>query len=451
MKKSLLILLGYLAFYPSTSYSQSILDSYLEEGIKNNLVLKEKNLDLERSLMDLKDAKSYFLPSLDFNANYTLASGGRTIDIPIGNLLNPVYTTLNQLTGSNAFPQLENVSEQFLPDNFYDARFRVSMPLYNRDLQAQKQIRTNQTLLSEYELAIYRANLIQDIKTAYYNYCMASTAVEVIESSKSLVEQNLKVNQSLQANGKALPAAVLRAESEVESIEAMLIEAKNQQKNAANYFNFLLNRPLNSEIMTEDLSLSTLDLTTELEEVAIHGRPESLRVQTATLIQQTALKANQSFWIPKINTFADLGSQAFDWRFDSQSRYLIWGLNLSAPIFQGNRNRTQIQRAQLGIQSLQNQQQLLDQKLEMDLQLAKNELNSQKAALESATKKLSSATAYFRLVERGYREGVNSLIEFIDARNQLTTASLQKNLSTFKVLKANAQLERQLHTVTPKP
>ena len=87
----------------------------------------------------------------------------------------------------------------------------------------------------------------------------------------------------------------------------------------------------------------------------------------------------------------------------------------------------------------------------MELQLAKNELISQKAALESATKKLSSATAYFRLVERGYREGVNSLIEFIDARNQLTTASLQKNLSTYKLLKANAQLERQLHTVTPKP
>lgn len=451
MKKSLLILLGYLAFYPSTSYSQSILDSYLEEGIKNNLVLKEKNLDLERSLLDLKDAKSYFLPSLDFNGNYTLASGGRTIDIPIGNLLNPVYTTLNQLTGSSAFPQLENVSEQFLPDNFYDARFRVSMPLYNRDLMAQKQIRANQTLLSEYELAIYRANLIQDIKTAYYNYCMASTAVEVIESSKSLVEQNLKVNLSLQANGKALPAAVLRAESEVESIEAMLIEAKNQQKNAANYFNFLLNRPMNSEINKEDLSQSSLELMSESGEFSIQGRPESLRVQTATLIQQTALKANQNFWVPKLNTFADLGSQAFDWRFDSQSRYLIWGLNLSVPIFQGNRNRNQIQRAQLGIQSLQNQQQLLDQKLEMELQLAKNELISQKAALESATKKLSSATAYFRLVERGYREGVNSLIEFIDARNQLTTASLQKNLNTYKLLKANAQLERQLHTVTPKP
>jgi outer membrane protein TolC len=274
--------------------------------------------------------------------------------------------------------------------------------------------------------------------------------VEVIESSKTLVIQNLKVNQSLQANGKALPAAVLRAESEVESIEAMLIEAKNQQKNAGNYLNFLLNRPMSSEIIFEKIS-ETPNSSWVSEETGTSLRPEMLRVQTAELIQQAALKANRDFWVPKVNTFADFGSQAFDWRFDNQSRYLIWGVNMSIPIFQGGRNQNQIQRAQLGVQSLQNQQQLLDQKLNMELQMAKNELDSQNASVISADKKLTSASAYFRLVERGYREGVNSLIEFLDARNQLTTAELQKNLSTYKLLKAQAQLERQLHTVTPKP
>ncbi|MFL0686149.1 MAG: TolC family protein, partial [Algoriphagus aquaeductus] len=141
MKKSLLLLLGYLVLTPVKSMAQGQLEAYISFGLENNLVLKEKSIELEKSLLALKEAKSYFLPSLDFGANYTLASGGRTIDIPIGTLLNPVYATLNQLTGSNAFPQLENVSEQFLPDNFYDARFRASLPIYNKDLQYQKQIR----------------------------------------------------------------------------------------------------------------------------------------------------------------------------------------------------------------------------------------------------------------------------------------------------------------------
>jgi outer membrane protein TolC len=448
MKKSLLLLLGYLVLTPVKSMAQGQLEAYISFGLENNLVLKEKSIELEKSLLALKEAKSYFLPSLDFGANYTLASGGRTIDIPIGTLLNPVYATLNQLTGSNAFPQLENVSEQFLPDNFYDARFRASLPIYNKDLQYQKQIRADQIRISQYELEIYKSHLTQEIKIAYFTFLSAHTAVELIQSSKGLVLQNLKDNQSLLKNGKVLPAAVLRAESEVQNIEAMLIDAENKRKNAAQYFNFLLNRPLSEPIIAENQALDLDGITRILEETNLKLRPEILQIQTAESIQQTLLQSGRSFWVPKVNTFADLGSQAFDWKFDSRSRYLIWGLNLSVPIFQGGRNRTQIQRAQLGIQSIQNQMQLLDQKLHLELELGKNELQTQIASLKSAEKKLEAANAYFRLVDRGYREGVNSLIEFIDARNQFTQASLQQNIISYQVLKSLAQLERQLQTQT---
>lgn len=444
MKKSLFILLGYFLFYPSDAKAQGILDLYVSEGLANNLVLKEKNIELDQSLLALKDAKSHFLPALEFGANYTLASGGRTIDFPIGDLLNPVYSTLNQLTGSTAFPQLENVSEQFLPDNFYDARFRASMPIYNRDLSYQKQIRTQQTLLSQYELATYRASLVQDIKVAYYTFCSTHTAVELIQSSKLLVIQNLKDNQSLLKNGKVLPAVVLRAESEVGNIEALLIDAQLKKQNAANYLNFLLNRPLGTDVIFEEPILEMVEPLDWMELNSLSQRPEILQLQTVESIQQTVLQSEKDFWIPKLNTYADFGSQAFDWRFDSQSRYLMWGFNLSLPIFQGGRNRTQIQRAQFGVQSLQNQLQLVNQKLQLELDLTKNEIRSQRAALHSAEKRLETASAYFRLVERGYREGVNSLIEFVDARNQYTQASLQKNLLTYQVLKSLAQLERQL-------
>ncbi|NJO25856.1 MAG: TolC family protein, partial [Bacteroidia bacterium] len=56
---------------------------------------------MENSLVALKEARSLFLPTTWFETQYTLANGGRTIDIPVGNLMNPVYKTLNQLTGTN--------------------------------------------------------------------------------------------------------------------------------------------------------------------------------------------------------------------------------------------------------------------------------------------------------------------------------------------------------------
>src|SRR5690606_36731998 len=92
----------------------------------------------------LRDAKSYFLPAVEFGMSYTLATGGRTIDFPVGDLLNNVYSTLNELTQSSQFPQLENVNVDFLANNFYDAKFRVSMPLINPDLSYQKDIREKQ-------------------------------------------------------------------------------------------------------------------------------------------------------------------------------------------------------------------------------------------------------------------------------------------------------------------
>jgi outer membrane protein len=449
MRKAILLFLGILVFNPSLPVkAQRILELYIGEGLENNLVLNERRIDLERSLLALKDAKSFFLPSLDFGASYTLAAGGRTIDFPIGDLLNPVYSTLNQLTGSGSFPQLENVSEQFLPDNFYDARFRASLPLINTDLIYQRQIREKQVVMSELELNIYKANLIQDIKLAYYNFCMAHIAMEVIQSSKALVEQNLRDTKSLLENGRGLPSAVLRAESEVENINALAIEDENKKRNAGHYVNFLLNKPMNTAVIFEEQAADLSRLAELMEEDGLDGRPEILQIQAAESIQETAIKAGKKYWVPRVNTFADFGSQAFDWTFDRQSRYALFGFNLNAPVFQGGRNRNQIYRSELGLKSVQNQKALLHTKLSLDLQLIKNEVRTNQAALSSAERKLESSAAYFRLVEKGFREGTNSLIEFIDARNQFTQASIQKNISTYNLLKSLAVLERQLTSET---
>ena len=56
---------------------------------------------------------------------------------------------------------------------------------------------------------------------------------------------------------------------------------------------------------------------------------------------------------------------------------------------------------------------------------------------------MEAASAYQRLIERGYREGVNTYIETLDARNQLINASLLININEFKVLIAAAELERE--------
>ena len=411
-------------------------------------MLQDKNASLEQSLLALKDAKSFFIPSVDFGASYTLAEGGRTIAFPVGDLLNPVYSTLNKLTASNKFPQIENVSEQLLPDNFYDTRFRTTLPLLNTDLIYQQQIRKEQVNWTSYQVEIYRATLIQDIRVAYFNFCAAHSSISILKNTLQLVDQNLKDTRSLVENGKRLPAAVLRAESELEQVKSLLIEAELKTNNAAQYLNFLVNRPLDQSVAFEEIPLDLSRLDQLLLEDLHPQNPEMRAMQSMETIQETVLKSGKNYWVPKLSTYADIGSQGFDWSFDSQSKYLMWGLNFSMPVFQGGRNQNQIQRNVLGLESVQRQKELVNQKLNLGLQTQRNEVKTLHAALQSSEKKLVSASAYLKLVDRGFKDGSQSLLEFIDARNQYTQAALQKNISAYKLQMALAQLERQLSTET---
>ncbi len=424
--------------------AQTVLDDYVSQGLKNNLVLQDKSISLEQSLLTLKDAKSHFLPSIEFGANYNLAQGGRIIAFPVGDLLNGVYSSLNTLLDQQRFPQLENIREQFLPNNFYDTRLRISYPILNTDLFYGKMVRQEGVKLEQYELELYKAELTRIIKQAYFSFCMAHTAVKILENSKVLVEQNLKDNKSLLSNGMGLPAQVLRAESEVENIQAQLIDAQNKLQNATYYVNFLLNRPIETLVVFEEQPYPTESMSERVPVEDFENRAEILKIKTAQDIQQIILKSNQKYAIPKINTFLDLGLQGFDFELNNQSQYYLFGLQLSMPVFQGGRNRNQVTRTKLNLKSLDKQKNLMESQIEMAIRSAKNDINASKAAQSSAELKLKSASSYLRLLDKGYKEGINSLIEFIDARNQYTNAALQLSLARYDLLAAYSDLEREL-------
>jgi outer membrane protein TolC len=318
------------------------------------------------------------------------------------------------------------------------------MPIFNSDLIYQQQIRKEQVHWNSYQVEFYKATLIQDIQVAYFSFCTANRSIEILKNSLQLVEQNLKDTRSLVANGKSLPAAVLRAESELEQVKSLLTEAELKTNNAAHYLNFLVNRPLQQTVPFEEVPLDLSRLDQLLLEEINPLNPELRAMQSLESIQEKVLKSGKNYWIPKLSTYVDLGSQGFDWNFDSQSRYLLWGLNFSMPVFQGGRNQNQMQRNFLGLQSIQRQKELVNQKLNLSLQMQRNEVKTLLAALHSSEKKLTATSAYFKLVDKGFKEGSQSLLEFIDARNQFTQAALQKNISTYKLQMALAQLERQL-------
>ncbi|WP_353197768.1 TolC family protein, partial [Parapedobacter defluvii] len=128
MRTVLILLLGLTV---GQGMAQGVLERYVNEGMESNLVLKQRHVSLQKATYALKSARSMYLPTVALQAGYQTADGGRNIPLPIGDMLNPVYRTLNELTGSGNFPEIENETINFLPKNYYDAHIRTTMPLIN--------------------------------------------------------------------------------------------------------------------------------------------------------------------------------------------------------------------------------------------------------------------------------------------------------------------------------
>lgn len=446
MRRSIILLTLFSACaLPGFLRSQDLLDAYIQEGLNNNQVLQQKNISLEKAVLALKIAKSNFLPSVNFSGSYTTAQGGRYTDLPIGDMINPVYSTLNQLTNSNSFPQLQNQQIDFLPKNYYDVYVRTSMPLFNTDIIYNKKIEEQKIHLEEYQVQIYKRELVKNIKIAYYNYLTASEAVKVYENAIALVERNVALNQSLIANGKGLNASLLRSQSELESVKAQLNDARNQQANARNYFNFLLNKDQSSPIEGEPITNSAdfLAATNLIATPDTNRREELAMIKQVGQIQSTVVDMNKKYWVPKVNAFLDLGSQAVNMEFSNKSRYYMVGVNVGIPIFNGFRNTYKTEISSLDIKSTEANYKNVEQQLQLSVNASKNNLTTVIQNYSASLERYKTAESYFNLINRGFQEGVNSQIEFIDANNQLTASTLQVKINGYKILIALAELERE--------
>ncbi|RPE06011.1 TolC family protein [Chitinophaga lutea] len=439
MLPRLIYLLSFMNLLAFSSTAQTRLDGYIADAVRHNQAITRQNFQLEKSMYALQEAKAFFMPQASVLANYTKSGGGRTIDLPLGDLMNPVYSTLNELTASQKFPQLSNESILLNPDNFYDAKVRASLPLINTEIWYAKKIRQEDITRQQAILNVYKRQLVKDVKTAYYQYFQAVRAVEVYNSALKLVQENIRVNQSMLKNGIRNSTSLTRAQTELQQVETAIAQAKNQQQNARAYFNFLLNRPLTDSIQL-DSTIATLPAA--IPATGTQQREELRQFETTKRMALLAEKKEQALFTPKVSTFLDLGSQGFNWKVDNKSRYYLWGVNLQWDLFTGGQRKQRIKQARADASIAQTAYDETARSLELELNNAANNYNTASANFNIAQTQLQLSEKYFSDQMKVYREGQLLYIELLDAQNQLTQSRLQLLQAWARVQVSAAEIER---------
>ncbi|HEY5558960.1 MAG TPA: TolC family protein, partial [Steroidobacteraceae bacterium] len=345
---------------------------------------------------------------------------------------------------------IDNVSFNFLREREQDSLVRLTQPLYDARLAAERRGAAYSYDAARFGLQAYRLRLARDVRQSYYRWLAAREAVGVLEATAVLARENERVNESLHRNGKVTLDLKLRAEAERLEVEQQLVRARAVEDLARRYLNLLCNVPLDREpeaVVVSDTDLPRLAMQipgsrgTALEDRALDSRAELRELDAGVAAAGESERAAAAAFKPQFALAVDTGTQGTDWDYGDQDPYVMASVIVRFNLFNGGGDRAAIRAARARSAELSAGRSLAEQQIRIEVQQAISDLEVAEASLATAGRRVEAATAAYTIVAKKRDLGQVSPAEYLDAQRALTEARLNGNVTRFEALGALAQVE----------
>ena len=442
--------LALFALNPHVKGKPDTLDEYIALGLQNNLAIKQQEFQLEKSMEALKEARGMFLPSIHFMGRYTRAGGGRMFEIPIGDLINPINATFNELYSFHGIDAglPTNIPNQMIP--FYreqeqETKLRLIQPLFHPALISNYKLRANLSEIEQSQVSIFKRHLIKDIKSAYYIYLQTLQVQKILNETRTLLEENLRISQNLVKNDKATENVVFRAEADLALLEQEAAEAEKNKIVAAKYFNFLLNRDLDVPIEVDYDQLLPLPEIVDFEASLRHAyenREEFRQMTSAIEAASNQVGLAKSNYFPSVTAVLDYGFLAEKYVFNDEFDFWMLSFVLDWSLFTGGQNKAKKAQATLDKKRLEVQRDEMEKQILLEVREKYEGLKAARLAIEAALQQEKSAQSNFDIVSKKYEYGMTPQIVYLDAQNVYIKAAINKTITYAQYLIQYAEFER---------
>lgn len=402
----------------------------LKLTLTNNKTLQR--IVQEREIARGERFKSYsaILPSVELTADYLRKDEVASISVPSG----PTIT----------MGDVDN----------YSSGLRVSQPVFAggsivAKINAAKlfSLLTDQAVRSVTQDVIYQANL------SYYDVLLNQHLYQISADAVRSAQAHLNDVKKKRQGGVASDFDVLRAEVELSNFKADLIQNKNAINISKTQLLKVMGISQDSDfVLSDKLNHVPLKMTMEQAvEVAYRNRPDLFGRQFDIKYQKELLKIARSYYWPTISGFYENiwskpdphRSMDIEWGHAWQA-----GIMATLPIFDGLTREGQIiqQKARLK----QAQIDLVDAEETTLFELTKALLTIENTEefVQSQQLNLTRAEEGSRLAEVGYREGINTQVEVIDAESALTKARSLYYQAIYSHIIAKLDLQKAMGTLT---
>ncbi len=397
------------------------LDSLIRRAIAGNLTLQQAVLRIAGAREQVAQATGALMPTLNGQASYALQQPGLKGILKshhvYDNLTDDETSLVNKATGRVSF---------------YQGGFDASWEL---DLWGKAR-RQREMAIAEQQSAIEQRNdalvsLEAEVARTYLQLRAAQTTVQVIEQQVSIAQQTQQLTASQLQNGLAPAANLENATARVTALQAQLPGYQSQVSQAMNGLAVLLGKTpgaLDNELQTtRPLPLLPNVVSVGVPSELARRRPD-IRQAEAELHAQTAnIGVSVAQLFPSISLTGQLGVRNTDASYldNWSSHFYSIGPGISLPIFQGGQlvSGVRLARAQQANAALNYRQTVLTA-----LQEVENALVSYRADQQQLISLQASANALqqaYSLSTEGYRKGIITYLEVLDAQRQLSETEQQ--------------------------
>ncbi len=306
---------------------------------------------------------------------------------------------------------------------------------------------TDQTVRAATQDVIYQA------EQSYYDVLLNQHLYQISADAVRSAKAHLDDVKQKQQGGVASHFDVLRAEVELSNSQAELIQNKNAINISKTQLLKVMGVSQDSEFtLSDELLYVPIEMTMEnAVGVAYRNRPDLYERQFDIKYQKELLNIARSQYWPTISGFYDNtwanpdphNSIEIEWGHAWQA-----GLTATLPIFDGFAREGEI--IQQKARFKQSQIDLIDAEETALFELTKALLSIENAEelVQSQQLNLTKAKEGSRLAKIGYREGINTQVEVIDAEAALTKAKSFYYQAIYSHIIAKLDLQKAMGTLT---
>ena len=439
---SIVIGIGFAVSASAQDTLRFTLAEAINYAVLNNPQLESAQLNEAANQLKIKEVKSSALPQISASA-----SGN-------DNFLRATQLVPGDLAGQPG----TTIPVQFGTRFTYSAGVQLTQVVYNASLSKSIQnIKPSQDL---YELKTFKTkeDLVYNIASIHVQMKMVEKQITLIEGNLGRMQTLMEITDAQFREGIIKKVDVDQLQVSNTNLQTQLSNVENNYAQLQNHMKLLMNINVNQPLV----------ITDEIEkpvEVSLALNPEFNTelniIEKQIELQQLHADIIKAGYIPTVSLVAnfnrqwqtnDLLSSSANSGFNSG----YYGINVSIPIFDGNKKKSQVAQDVVTSRQLELNKEYLQRNIETEFKTATDMLSQNQKVLKAQEANMKLAGDLYEVAKLSYTEGVTALPELVNAENglreaqsQYLTALLQTNLAELETMRTSGQLSQLIKSGLP--